>query len=415
MMRRTVLILVLLALLCVPVFAANGFWLDENAILSGMGERSWARGYTPSESYGIWTAILPIRTDTDVNKITVCLEMENEAVSPFKPQKMEFTAQKNADGIFPVKLSCKLYSDCQNGDYPAKLVIPDQNAEIPFVVRIRNGSENTEKPSVEIKLTSSDLTVGIGGECVLQITNRCNTTEMKNLVLHISEGSGDLLPAQSDTLSVGSLLPGESREISVPLAVSAGARVANYPLQVELQFDTISGRGEWKETLTVPVTQELRLEHGEVVMGDTVVQGGTGGISIDFMNMGAGEVKNVRMTLTMGDFVQEQTVLVGNIQPGESITGRLAFPTAKAALGSHEGEVTVRYEDAFGHEESFNAPVSITVEEPLPDTPPVTEEKAESSSLTWVLMSLCAVFALGFVVQEIWLRSKIHKLEEDKL
>ena len=415
-MRKLTILFLLMLSLCIPAFAENGFWLDEDAILPGMGQRSWSRGYAPTECYGAWTATLPIRTDRDVDEITVRLDMENDAVSPFVPQNMEVTVWRNADGIFPVKLAYRLYPDCKNGDYPAKIVISGRNEEIPFVVRIRNGYENTEKPSVGMELMSSDLMVGANGKCSLQITNRSTSLELQNCVLRISESSGDLLPAKSDAISVDDLQPGESRTVPIPIAVSPEAKVSNYQLQAELSFESLRGADSWKEALTVPVGQELRLEHGEIVMGESVVQGGSGGISMELMNMGAGEVKNIRMTLNLGDFVHEQTVLVGNLQPGDSTTGKLSFPTSKAPIGTVDGNLTVRYEDAFGHEEAFASAVSITVEEPLPITPPTDDpETSETAAITWILIGLCAVFAIALVVQGILLRGKLHKLEEDKL
>lgn len=78
--------------------------------------------------------------------------------------------------------------------------------------------------------------------------------------------------------------------------------------------------------------------------------------------------------------------------------------------------LTVRYEDAFGHEEAFTSAVSITVEELRPITPPSDDpETSETAAITWILIGLCAVFAIAIVVQGILLRGKLHKLEEDKL
>jgi hypothetical protein len=62
MMRRLLALLLMVGLLLcmVPVFGSvsaetEAFRLDEDAILSGMGSRSWARGYAPEESNGNWT------------------------------------------------------------------------------------------------------------------------------------------------------------------------------------------------------------------------------------------------------------------------------------------------------------------------------------------------------------------------
>lgn len=329
---------------------------------------------------------------------------------------MDVTVRRNSDGIFPVKLWYKLYDDCQNGDYPAKLVISGEDEAIPFVIHIRYGQEPQQKPNVEMKLLTSELIVGQNGQCILQITNRSSSLELTYCILHFSDSTGDLLPTPSDTISLESIFPGQSLTVSLSISVSAGAKVANYQLQAELSFESLTGEGSWKEMLTVPVRQEMRLDHGEVVTGGSVIQGNSGAISVEIMNLGAGDVKNIRMVLNLGEFVRDQTVLVGNLQSGNSATGKLSFGTTNATIGTAEGELTVVYEDTFGNEESFTQHVSIVIEEPKA-TIAAPEDSSESKvpGYTWVLIAVCGVLVAVLIIQSILLHNKIHKLEEDKL
>lgn len=416
-MRKLILICLLVLALCVPVLADGpAFYLAEDEILSGMGSRSWHTGYTPEEKNDTWTAYLPI-AGAECEEVTVALVMADDGVSPFKPQDMTTTARRNSEGIYPAKLSLKLFPDCQCGDYPATVLVTGdgKTASFPLVVRIRQGYENRENPGVSLALGECDLTVGTEGECIILVRNGSRTLALTDCVLRISESTADLLPGASDTIPIGSLLGGEEREVAVPIAVSAGARVGYYQLHAELTYETLGGEGKWQEVLTVSVNQAMRLEHGDVTMGDSIIQGGTGGISMNLMNLGAGEVKNICMTLSLGDFVKDQTVLVGNLLPGASTVGKLSFSTAAAPVGEVEGRLTVTYEDAFGNAEAFTAPVNVTVEPPKPIPSNTAIQEAEGSPTPWVWIGLCGLLVLALIAQGAILLGKIHKLEEDKL
>lgn len=69
-------LLLCLSVLCVAVFAeTSDFYFAEKVILSGVGSRSWEKGYIPDESKGYWTDYLPIGTGKDVCEITLRLEI----------------------------------------------------------------------------------------------------------------------------------------------------------------------------------------------------------------------------------------------------------------------------------------------------------------------------------------------------
>lgn len=430
MMRRLLsLLLIFGLLLCmVPVFGSaleetEAFRLAEDAILYGMGNRSWARGYAPEEANGYWIGYFPVASDRAVGEITAWLEPEREALSPFQPQKMRVKLRPNADGLWSVRLCYRLYDDRINGDYPATLHLEGTDADgkklrasLPLVVRIRGGRDDSAPVTAALSILDAELTPGETGSCTLRVRNGSDTAELTELALSYSEAAGDLLPAQTDTLPLENLLPGREQTVTLPITVSAEARPGPHQLRLCLAYRSVLGPGSTEALLTVQVTQTLRLEHGPVTMADTVIQGESGAISVDLMNLGAEEVKNLRMTLNFGGFVHDQTVLVGNLPGGESVTGKLAFSTAAAPLGPAEGTLTVIYEDAWRHEASFSEPLHVTVEEPAPIPVPTTEQKDEGRTVPlWLLLTACGLLLAALLLQGVLLRSKLHKLEEERL
>ena len=430
MMRRLLAFLLIFGLLLctIPLFgsalaATEAFRLDEDAILYGMGNRSWARGYAPEESNGNWIGYFPVASDRAVGELTAWLEPEREELSPFLPQELRVKLRPNADGLWPLRLCYRLYGDRINGDYPAKLHLEGQDAEgtplqteLSLVVRIRGGLDDPAPVTAELSLLDAALTQGEPGSCTLRVRNASETAELTDLVLSYAESAGELLPAETDSLRLEKLLPGREQSVTLPITVSAEARPGAHQLRVCLSYRSLRGEGSAEALLTVPVVQTLRLEHGPVTLADTVVQGESAGISVELMNLGANEIKNLRMTLDLGDFVRGQTVLVGNLPGGESVTGKLAFSTAAAPLGRVEGTLTVIYEDASRGEASFSEPLHVTVEEPAPIPVPTTEQEDKGRTVPlWLLLTVCGFLLAAFLLQGVILRSKLHKLEEERL
>ena len=430
MMRRLFALLLIFGLLlcAVPVLGTasaetEAFRLDQDAVLYGMGSRSWARGYAPEERNGAWTGYFPVASDRAVGELTAWLEPEREALSPFLPQNMQVKLRPNAEGLWPLRLCYRLYGDRINGDYPARLYLEGQDAEgqplqteLPLVVRIRGGQDDPAPVTAELRLLDAALTQGEPGSCTLLVRNTSDRAELTELTLSYAESAGELLPAETDSLRLEKLLPGREQSVTLPITVPAEARPGAHQLRVRLSYRSLRGEGSAEALLTVPVTQTLRLEHGPVTLADTVIRGESAGISVELMNLGTNEVKNLRMTLDLGDFVRDQTVLVGNLPGGESVTGKLAFSTAAAPLGSAEGRLTVVYEDASRNEASFSEPLRITVEAPAPIPVPATEQKDEGRTVPlWLLLAACGFLLAALLLQGLLLRSRLHKLEEERL
>ena len=130
------------------------------------------------------------------------------------------------------------------------------------------------------------------------------------------------------------------------------------------------------------------------------------------MNMGKGDICNAMVSLEIPELISRQSVLVG--ATGQA---KLTFTPPKDAHGDYSGTVTFSCEDAYGNAKQWSAPVDITIEPARPAAEaPDGEEKP--SAPAWLLPSvcaLCAVLAAGLLLQGVLLRSKLHRLEEERL
>ena len=423
MMKKFMMLLSLIALFLTPIFALaeEDFILNETAVLNGMG-RSWAQGYEPVSSNGGMTLYFPLTSQRCEGRVTVTLRMKDETVSPFTGS-MSGRYQKT-NGMYRVNLRLELLDERVNGDYAAELLVTGQDelgqalaSTFPLVIRIRDGRSPEETVRPRIDGMQSALTVGEDSVLTVMMSNPSRYAGMSDLMLTFAEPTGDILPAATNKMILSDLMPGETAEIAIPLKVIPTASVALHQLQLTLSWTALGQRGEWTETLTLPVTQEMRVEHGSLSVPVTCLQGSLASVSLPLMNMGRGEVRNVLATLVVPGVTEGQSVLVGTIPAGETKEAKLTFTPGKTVLGDLTGELRVSYEDPWGNAGAFSLPFCTTVEEPITFEAAMAEESKEVTP-RWLLPTLgggCGALLLALILQGTLLRRKIHKLEEDRL
>ena len=417
-MKKWTVFLILAALLLTlscPVYAAD-FELDDKAVINGMDGISWYQGYTPTVQRDTLTICLPVRSETTEGKITASLTLDDPNLLLFRGQPGTVTVSAR-NGMYPVKITVPLSQNRRNGDYPAKILITGKNENgaeisetIPYVLRIRDGQENPETVCPEIT-ASGELTVG--QECILRLTvsNPTTALSMTDCVVTVTDAAGDVLMSGSNRLSFGEVLPGENANVEVPVTVKGKAAVELHSLSLKLTYQVLG-----EETIAYPVAQEIRLEQGEITMPSSTIQGELTTLSVPLMNMGKGDICNAMVSLEIPELIQRQSVLVGTIEPGSTGQAKLSFTPPKDALGDFSGRVTFSCEDVYGNGEQWEVPIDISIEAAKPVEEGKTQEKKETP--VWLLPGvcvLCVLLLVGMLVQGSLLRSKLHKLEEERL
>lgn len=405
--------------LSVTAFAAE-FEIDQHSTLAGMS-RSWYQGYAPSITNHKMTLCLPIRSDSCAGDITVSLALDDPNVFLLASGPQTVTVSPK-DGIYPVKLCLDLERYRRNGDYPATITIQGTDANgkeivetIPYVIRIRDGYGSHESMQPKISEVIGDLNVGSDGSLSLTITNPTTTQSIMDGAITVTDASGEILMSGSNRVEIAEILPGKSETVSIPMTVKGNAAISAHTLEVTLSYQVLGKDAAWKESFTVPVTQEIRLEQGGVQL-PTAIAGELSNMTLPLMNMGKGELQNVLVKLEMDGVLDAQSVLVGTMAAGETKQAKLTFTPKLNSVGTHSGAVTITCEDAYGNAFAQTLDVTLTVDEPLPEAELLQEEETEKMSIgTVVLIVLCVLLAGGLIAQGAILRSNIHKLEEERL
>ena len=428
MKKRFSLLLILLAVLalCAPALAEGGFTLDENATIAGMNYLPWARGYEPTSDGETMTVCLPLRSDSAAGKITATLTVDDETVSPLRGDGAKIDVLPDQNGLYAVRLSARLLSGRINGDYAATVRVTgkgadgaDVTADFPVVLRVRDGKPGGAAMRPALENVSADLRVGENGALTATLVNTDPYAEMRDILLTVSDESGDILSAGSDSLRLGSLMPGERAQVFYPLSVQPDAAVKAHTLNLTLTWTALGADMSWTEKRTLAVTQEIRLERGALQGAASVVAGDTAVLTLPLMNMGRGDVRNVLATLTLPGLCERQSVLVGAIASGESAQARLSF-AADGEAGTYTGVFSVTGEDVWGNESGFELPVTLSVEtRPVKSAEETASDDAAAgkklSPLVWGLGGACALLLLALIVTSALLARKIHRLEEDRL
>ncbi len=400
------------------------FRLDEKLVLNGM-DRSWLQGYEPTVSYGTLTIILPVLSDQADGEVQAELVMEDLGVSPFKPQDMSVTVQRGRDGVYPVVLKLALFPDRKNGDYPCRIRIAGKDksgeplqTDLPYTLHIRDGMPNDEAVRMLITDVQSDLRVGENGVISAKLTNPSKTMTFEQIELRLGDSSGEIIPQYADVLYLPDLQPGESTDVTFLMTVLNKAAVTPHSIRFDLTFQALEQDVSQTQRYTVPVKQEICLEHGGLKMASSVVAGDSVTITLPLMNMGKADVVNTLATVFLPGVAERQSVLVGTIAPGDTKNAQITLTPGKDLRGDFSGTITVETTDNDGNPASFSLPVYLTVEEPvmkeITNDQPV-REKIKSSVLTYALAGGCGLLLVSLVVQGILLRKKIHLLEEERL
>ena len=408
-MRKLICILLAVLILTAQVCAAE---VDQYAAVSGMG-KSWYQGYAPTVKNNTMTIYLPIQSELE-GPVTVSIALTDPNVYLLTSQPNAVTVSKK-DGIYPVKLTLSLQKDRRNGDYPAIITIKsgEKTETLPYIIRIRDGRGSHEDLSPVISDVTGNLDVGSNGSLELTISNPTSTLSMMGGILTITDQSGEVLMTGSDRFPIPEVLPGEAISVSVPMTVPGDAAIRVHTLNLKLSYQVCGAEKTWEEAFTVPVTQAIRLEHGDVQLPPAIA-GELGNLTLPLMNLGKGELCNILVKLQT-PAANDQSVLVGSIAPGETKQAQLTFTPFPDSVGTHSGMVTISCEDAYSNSFEETMEVSLTVDEPLPEvheTAPAVEKGSPGKVL---LIVLCVLLTAGMVAQHLVLTGKIHKLEEERL
>lgn len=415
---------VFLALIFLPAQAEEAFTIDERLVLQGM-KRSWLQGYEPTINQNAMTFVLPILSSSASGSIDAEIILADESLSPFKLQTMKVKVQPSESSVWGVRFTLNLHEDRRNGDYAATIRITGKDrqgsvlqTEIPYTFRIRDGQPTREVIRLQIDKVDSDFKVGEDGMITITLTNPCKTVPFEQPVLQISDSTGDIIPQRSGVMYLDDLAPGETVTVQFPMTVLPKASVSPHIIRLDMNWKALGQTAVQSENHTLPVTQEIKMEHGGLRMADSVVAGDAITVTLPVLNRGKASIIDVMVTLELPGVVERQSVLVGGIAPGETKNAQLSITPGKNLEGEFTGTITVTATDNDGNPAEISLPVALSVEKPVQydeSSMQAAQEEQTSPIILYALAAGCVVLLITCIVQGAVLRKKIRKLEEDKL
>lgn len=243
-------------------------------------------------------------------------------------------------------------------------------------------------------------------------------TQEKQLVYNLEcclDGGEGIVP-QNPSVYVDTLDGGESREVALPVKVLPSAQPGWVQTDLILSYENGAGAVQTAQyTLWLEVTQPVRLEHSQAILPDKAFAGSVLAFSMDLMNMGKGTLSNVLLTFDFPFLPARQSVLVGEILPGDTKIGATNLLVGPDVLGETEGIVTLTYEEVSGiiHREEIPLSVQIEKKQELPLPEPVEEEPLLPP---WLLQTgLVVLGVLVIVLVQVALDKRRRRERDEKL
>ncbi|MGB4070102.1 MAG: hypothetical protein WBI83_08335 [bacterium] len=269
--------------------------------------------------------------------------------------------------VYPLTLTLE-YSDRSGQKFTAEQTLGLSSADI--------GATGSTPRVIISKYTLTPEQV-FGGSLVtlaLEIENT-NLKPVHNVkislgVVRLENERGDTVfsPVNSSNSFYLDYIPGKNvvtKEIDLFVDPNAGARTYIVPVTIEYEDD--SGNPlTVEEMVTIPVTQESRMEVITVDIPPQAFAGQPVPIGAEFVNVGKVALDNFMVALE-GDFPKENaSYYVGRLEPGMSDYFQgLAFPAGDGIL---EGRIVFSYIDGSNQEvrreEPFSIPVMAMMEDP---------------------------------------------------
>lgn len=262
-------------------------------------------------------------------------------------------AQDAAAKAYPITINLE-YESTGDGNTPTKFT-GMQYIGI-YVDRVDGDKDEDEAGKTAPKLIIDRYSLGDGVSAVMagqsftftySLFNTSRQEEIRNLIITISSDDGTFSTEGSNSYFVEKIGAQQSVQLEAKLSTKADAAQKSFPLSITLDYEDSKGNTySPKESIGIPVIQQIRLEIGDVSVPFEVYPGQPVPIFVEFYNMGKATLYNL-MVKTEGDFDgQQSNYFVGNFEPGRSDSyDGMVTPTVPGLVN---GAVVFTYEDAAG-------------------------------------------------------------------
>ncbi len=424
--------------------------IDNRNKYDGMS-KTYAEGYIPQVTDGTVAIVLPLAfSDADTTRtLQVTFGLGDPDTSPFVFSNYDRTIEcadcpvNNASGTVKAYLltaNLALKADRENGVYPLTLHIEwqtvggaEKEKDILLYVTITDGNIPTPTaaptstpmprngPRILVSnavITPETVKAGETFSAKIELTNASADVDIENVKIQISTDSdGLLLDSGGINQYISHISAGETKSIAIKGTAESDITegIAHLVLGIDYNDDQTASY-QATESISLRVSQPLRLQIDTPVVPDTVNAGDTFPITVNVMNAGLTKVYNVKAVLTGTGFIPEKSLYLGNLESGNAksdemyvFAGRIANTgDASKDYGLTQGVIRVEYEDSFGNVYSEDFPFSCTIQPiVVTGTPTITEKNpAKNTQTQWMISAILGGIVLLLLVAFFLIRGK---------
>ncbi len=263
-------------------------------------------------------------------------------------------------------------------------------------------------------------TLEAGSQSKLTVSVRNTSTWQDALYLKLSLETTDsrLIFPEASSLYLESLPKGETAEIVFPLQAAADSAPGHASLTLCGEFeDTYGVTSSFKDSLSLEITQPVRLSHNQPVFPDMVQEGNAAAFSMDVMNLGKGMLYNVALGFDIPGLESAGSLLLGSLAPGETKTAKanLSVSSMDGSYGESLGTVTLIAEDASGklYTQTLSLFTEIT-QRPVALVPDAPTEITEKKPAGWIIPTAVSI-GIGLLLLTLQLVFEHRRRKRDEL
>ncbi|CDG37654.1 S-layer domain-like protein [Acetivibrio thermocellus BC1] len=227
--------------------------------------------------------------------------------------------------------------------------------------------ENTSTPRLIIDRYSISTGQAIAGksfEIELGILNTHKNMNVENIAVSFLADEGVFLPAakSGSTIFIDQIKAGERVVKKMTFATKYDAVPKSYLLNINFEYEDEQNKAyTLKESISIPVIQEQRLEISEIQTGMDAVVGQPVSVNLNFYNMGKSTLNNL-MVRCKGDFELQpgSEYFAGNFEPGRSDYYEAYIVPNKE--GQVKGSIIFTFEDNNGEVKEIEKEFEIFVQ-----------------------------------------------------
>ena len=243
---------------------------------------------------------------------------------------------------------------------------------IPAKAAAAAGSSEAPVPNIVVsKFDYGGKPVPAGGDFPLSFTfENTGSTRVENIVATVDGGECFTVSGGTNTAHYKDLAPGKTQTQQLPMQAVPTCKSGAQGITVSFKYEYVDNGKRTPVTadirLSVPVSQPDRFQINAPVSAGMPQAGSESEIILSYVNKGRADIGNLEASLVGEGFESPASVqYLGNVTAGSS--GNIGFAFTPEQAGELKLTVKITYEDADMQAQTKEFPLTLQVEESLPE------------------------------------------------